>query len=176
MKAAGLSETETSRLHQYERYLVDSVECLRQLKSYRTPEALRTFARLFILVLPPLYAPAFASTSVHLGSLSFGIIFAVITTLGLAALFESIEILEDPFVGYVMLDGIDVEEELLVLHWQQLSNAREVNFPNANVSFPTQIQKALVSSLRDHRSEEDLDLDSFLDSTALSMLVPQTQV
>ena len=35
-------------------------------------------------------------------------------------------------VGFVSLDGIDVREELRVLHWHQLVNARKIIFPTAD--------------------------------------------
>jgi hypothetical protein len=54
-----------------------------------------------------------------------GITFAVVTSLCLNALLEGMEILEDPFVAFVTLDGIDVREEFQVLHWHQLVNARD---------------------------------------------------
>ena len=53
-----------------------------------------------------------------------GITFAVVASLCLNALLEGMEILEDPFVAFVTLDGIDVREEFQVLHWHQLVNAR----------------------------------------------------
>jgi hypothetical protein len=37
-----------------------------------------------------------------------------------------------PPVGFVSLDGIDVREELRVLHWHQLVNARNSIFPSAD--------------------------------------------
>ena len=56
---------------------------------------------------------------------------SVITTLALTALFESIQVLEDSFVAFLTLDGIDVQEEFEVLHWQQLIRTRQLLFPNA---------------------------------------------
>jgi hypothetical protein len=60
-----------------------------------------------------------------------GITFAVVTSLCLNALLEGMEILEDPFVAFVTLDGIDVREEFQVLHWHQLVNARNDIFKDA---------------------------------------------
>eukprot|EP00957_Ditylum_brightwellii_P198491 15127809-Ditylum_brightwellii.AAC.1 len=45
-------------------------------------------------------------------SLAFGLIFALLTSVALTALFESIRVLEDPFVANTTLDGIDINEEL----------------------------------------------------------------
>lgn len=76
-----------------------------------------------------------------------GITFAVVTSLCLNALLEGMEILEDPFVAFVTLDGIDVREEFQVLHWHQLVNARNDIFsdhapydgPRRNAFFVTHI-------------------------------------
>ena len=97
LKAKGLSSTECSRIRQYERWVCESLEVLRQFKMYRTPQALRSFARIFTVILPPFYAPSFAQLAIDMDSLSVAICMALITTLALTALFESIQVLEDPF-------------------------------------------------------------------------------
>jgi len=130
-KDFGLAGGEASRIRQYERYIGESMEALRMIKMYRTPQALRAFGRIFTLIIPPFYSPRFAQVAFDLDNLALGICFAVITPFVLIALFESTQILEDPFVGYVSLDGIDVAEELEVLHWHQLINARKILYPNA---------------------------------------------
>lgn len=124
VKLAGLGASEASRIRQYERWIGDSIENLRMIKSYRTPQTLRSFTRIFATLLPPFFAPTFAQLGFTTGSLGYGITFAVITSLCLNALVEGIDILEDPFVGFVTLDGIDVREEFQVLHYQQLVTAR----------------------------------------------------
>lgn len=131
LKSMGLSATEGSRLRQYERYIGEAIEGLRMHKMYRTPQALRSFGRIFTVLLPPLYAPSFSQLAFDLHSLTMGILFAVITPLCLTALFESVQAIEDPFVGWITLDGIDVAEELEVLHWHQLINARKEIYPQA---------------------------------------------
>ena len=83
LKSAGLSATETSRIRQYERYLGEAMENLRIFKMYRTPQALRSFARLFTNILPPLFAPSFAFAALEIGSLTVGILLCIITTLAL---------------------------------------------------------------------------------------------
>jgi hypothetical protein len=130
-KYEGLNHSEASRIRQYERFLGECIENLRVIKTYRTPQALRAFGRVFTVLLPPFYAPSFAQLAFDLDSLTMGIFMAIITPLCLTALFESIQVLEDPFTGYITLDGIDVREEFQVLHWQQLVNARKIMFPYA---------------------------------------------
>lgn len=124
VKLAGLGASEASRIRQYERWIGDAIENLRMIKSYRTPQTLRSFTRIFATLLPPFFAPTFAQLGYTTGSLGYGVTFAVITSLCLNALVEGIDILEDPFVGFVTLDGIDVREEFQVLHYQQLVTAR----------------------------------------------------
>jgi len=131
LKSLGLNASEASRIRQYERFIGEGIEMLRMVKMYRTPQALRSFGRIFTLILPPFYAPSFAQLAIDQESLAMGIIFAVVTPLILNALFQSMQAIEDPFVGWVSLDGIDVKEELEILHYHQLISARATIFPNA---------------------------------------------
>ena len=145
LKMYGLSVGEVSRIRQYERFLSDSIEQLRMVKMYRTPQALRAFGRLFTMVLPPFYSPAFAQVAIDLDSLTMGVLFGIVTALGLTALFESLQVLEDSFVGYVSLDGIDVREEFGVLSFAQLLRTRTLLFPNAK-PFPPGRQPAIIDT------------------------------
>lgn len=131
LRAEGLAATECSRIRQWERFIVRSIEELRAIKTYRTPLALRSFANIFTLLIPPFYAPSYVQIAYDMNSLAMGICFGVITSLALTALYESVDVLEDPFVASLTLDGIDVHEELSVLYWKTLTNARSVAFPNA---------------------------------------------
>ena len=131
LKDAGLSATESSRLRQFERFILKSIEQMRIIKNYRTPLALRAFANIFTLLIPPFYAPAFAQLAFDTNSYALGMVFGVVTSLALTALFESVNHLEDPFVANLTLDGIDVHEELSVLYWHQLVNTRKFIFPHA---------------------------------------------
>lgn len=131
LKDQGLSATEASRLRQYERFVGESIEMLRMIKMYRTPQALRSFGRLFTLFIPAFYSPAFAQLAKELDSLPMGIAFSIITPLILTALFQTMQVMEDPFVGFLALDRIDVNEEMEVLHFQQMISARRTLFPFA---------------------------------------------
>ena len=101
------------------------------IKRYRTPQALRSFARLFSVFLPPFYAPFYAQMAKDLNSLGAAITFAVLTSIALTALFESISQMEDPFIGIVSLDGIDLRNELLVEFRQQVLDCRKNFFPDS---------------------------------------------
>lgn len=142
LKAVGLPSGEISRIRQYERFLQNSIERLRMYKMYRTPQALRSFARIFTFLLPPFYAPSFAQVAIDLHSLPMGVSFGMITAICLTALFESLQVLEDPFVGYLALDGIDVREEFEVLLWSTLVKTRKMIFPDAP-SYPMGRRTAL---------------------------------
>lgn len=144
LKKIGLPSGEISRVRQYERFLSSTIEQLRMVKMYRTPQAFRSFARIFTLVLPPFYAPTYAQVAREVHSLGVGIAFGIITALSLTALFESQQILEDPFTAYLALDGIDVREEFEVLLYAQLINTRKLVFPDAP-SYPEGRRAALTS-------------------------------
>ncbi len=96
------------------------------VKEYRTPQALRSFGRLFTMFLPAFYAPSYVQVARDTDSLAFGIAFGMVTSIALTALFECVRQLEDPFVSHVTLDAIDVREELVVLVYQELMIARGV--------------------------------------------------
>lgn len=101
------------------------------VKMYRTPLALRAFGRIFTLILPPFYAPSFAQVGKDVDSVGYGVVFGMITALGLTALFESLQVIEDPFTAFLALDGIDVREEFEVLNFTQLIDTRKMVFPHA---------------------------------------------
>jgi len=131
LKAEGLPGNESSRIRDWERRLGEHIENLRMVKMYRSPQALRSFARLFAFFLPPFYAPTYAQFAKDVNSLGMGVAFGIITSLALTCLYNSIYQLEDPFMAKLALDGIDVHEELVVLHFQQLINSRKFFFPHA---------------------------------------------
>lgn len=93
----------------------EAIEKLRTIKLYRTPQGLRSFCRLFSVFLPPFYAPFYAQLAHELNSLGTAIAFAIITSIALTALFETVNQMEDPFQNGFTLDGIDVYNELDIL-------------------------------------------------------------
>ena len=102
------------------------------LKRYRTPQALRSFARLFTVILPPFYAPYYSQMARDLNSLSLAIAFAVITAIALTTLFESIHAMEDPFFDNLKLDNIDVIREFEIDLKKQLLARRRRHFKDAS--------------------------------------------
>jgi len=145
LKKIGLPSGEVSRMRQYERFISDSIEQLKMIKLYRTPQALRSFGRIFTVILPPFYSPTYAQLAIDTNSLGFGVTFGVITAICLTALFESVQVLEDPFTAFLALDGIDVREEFEVLSFAQLVNTRKMAFPDA-APYPAGRRAALTNA------------------------------
>ena len=134
LKEIGLPANEASRIRDWERRMGTHIETIRMIKMYRTPQALRSFARLFTFFLPPLYAPTYAQLAKDVNSLGMGIVYGILTSLVLSSLYNSIYEMEDPFKAQIALDGIDVHEELDVLHYDQLVKTRNIFFPGVECS------------------------------------------
>ena len=111
--------------------MLEHADGLRMIKLYRTPQALRSFARLFTVCLPPFYAPSYAEIAKSVDSLAVGVLFSVLTSLALTALFETISQMEDPFCAYASLDGVDVDTELSSSFSVQCLTMRSHFFRNA---------------------------------------------
>jgi hypothetical protein len=112
LKLQGLPGNEASRIRQWEQFILDSVEGLRLIKNYRTPQALRSYSRLLSVLIPPLFCPYYADLARSTGSLGLGIFYAVLTSVALSGLFDCVAQLEDPFFGHTSLDGVNVQDEL----------------------------------------------------------------
>lgn len=128
LKREGLPPNEATRIRQWERFLSQEIEQMLVIKSYRTPQALRSFARLFTVFLPPFYAPYYGQLAVNLNSLWVGIVFSILTSIALTSLFESLSQMEDPYVGS-RLDCIDIESELRDEFLVKLLDIRGHKFP-----------------------------------------------
>lgn len=132
LKLQGLPGNEASRIRQWEQFILDSIEGLRQIKSYRTPQALRSYSRLLSVIIPPLFCPYYADLARSTGSLGLGIFYAILTAVALSGLFDCVAQLEDPFFGHTSLDGVNVQEELgkcfnghlLLLRYQKFADAK----------------------------------------------------
>lgn len=84
---------------------IKPIDTLRVMKQYRTPQALRSFARLFSVFLPPFYAPYYGQLAYDLNSLPMAIIFASVTSIALTSLFESIYQMEGKATKICILRG-----------------------------------------------------------------------
>lgn len=131
LKAEGLPPNEATRIRQWERMLHENIERTRMIKLYRTPQALRSFGRLFTIGLPPFYAPYYAMLAHDMNSLGMAIAFAVLTAVALTALFETIAQMEDPFVSSCVLDGVQLHRDLITDLEDRLVARRSYHFPKA---------------------------------------------
>lgn len=57
---SGLPTNEASRLNQYNYLLQAALEGIMNVKDYRTPQGLRTFARFYVISMWPIMGPYFA--------------------------------------------------------------------------------------------------------------------
>jgi hypothetical protein len=131
LKREGLPPNEATRVRQWERLAQVDMEKIRIVKLYRTPQALRSFGRLFSVFLPPFFGPFYADVSIQMSSQAIGLAFAIITSVALTGLFETVSQFEDPFVNASRLDGIKVREELVESFTVTLLKMRRLYFPNA---------------------------------------------
>jgi hypothetical protein len=140
LKQQGLPPNEATRIRQWERFLLTAVENLRMIKMYRTPQALRSFARLFSVLLPPFYSPFYAQVAHELNSIGMAAAFATLTSISLTSLFETVAQMEDPFIDLCGLDGVAVKHELmddfkpllLAMRKQFFSSSKELQETNAD--------------------------------------------
>lgn len=101
MRKTGFPSGEASRLYQYHQYLEQRFEHLRWIKYYRTPQATRSFGRVYIYVLPPwLTGPYFAWVFEEqlAESYAFTMALAGFTFLVLHGLLNTQQGLEGPFL------------------------------------------------------------------------------
>ncbi|KAG7400045.1 hypothetical protein PHYBOEH_007113 [Phytophthora boehmeriae] len=119
MKACGMPANEASRINQYHWLLQARIEKLQNIKFYRTPQATRSFTRLFILVLPVFYGPYYAyiarGSDGQATSFAFCLMLSIATSLLMTGIFNVEKTMEDPFVGGGM-DGVHVHEMFRLTH------------------------------------------------------------
>lgn len=86
---------------------------------YRTPQATRSFTRLFILVLPIFYGPYYVylmrGDEYQSTSFTFCLMLSAVTSLTMIGIFNVEIAMEDPFAGGGM-DGIRVCEMFQLVH------------------------------------------------------------
>jgi len=128
LKIHGLPGGEAHRLDQYISKMSIAFEMLSYLKEYRTPQAFRAFARMYILLVGALYGPYYVyvgkGQDAEKDELGVAIAFACGVQLSLGGLFTVMLGLEDPFArrgysGMGRLDRIRVPE-IVELTRQQL--------------------------------------------------------
>lgn len=119
MKACGMPANEASRVNQYHWLLEARLERLQNIKFYRTPQATRSFTRLFILALPVFYGPYYVfiarGNEYHATNFAFCLVLSVSTSLLMIGIFNVERTMEDPFAGGGM-DGVRVLEVFQLTH------------------------------------------------------------
>ncbi|CAK4072844.1 unnamed protein product [Aphanomyces euteiches] len=126
MKGLGLPPNEASRINQYHWFLQARIEKLTNIKMYRTPQATRSFTRLFILVLPLFYGPYYVylvDSGDGRTSFAFALVLSAMTSLTMIGLFNVEKALEDPFTEEG-LDGVQID-----LAIQRIFDAFDTIFP-----------------------------------------------
>ena len=116
LKRAGVQGSEISRANQFLNNGVKEFERLRTIADYRTSDSMRTFSKLFLNVLPVLFAPFYAHVAHDAGHPAFGYGVALAFALVLVGLDNVQDGLEDPFDGVGADDvKLDVSGELFWL-------------------------------------------------------------
>ncbi|CEG39282.1 uncharacterized protein PHALS_09332 [Plasmopara halstedii] len=119
MKACGMPANEASRVNQYHWLLEARLERLQNIKFYRTPQATRSFTRIFILALPLFYGPYYVfiarGNEYQATNFAFCLLLSVSTSLLMIGIFNVERTMEDPFAGGG-LDGVRVHEVFQLTH------------------------------------------------------------
>ncbi|ETW07504.1 hypothetical protein H310_02008 [Aphanomyces invadans] len=128
MKGLGLPPNEASRINQYHWFLQARIERLCNIKMYRTPQATRSFTRLFILILPFFYGPYYIyliESSDGQTSFAFALVLSAMTSITMIGIFNVEKALEDPFTEEG-LDGVQIDVAI-----QRIFNAFDAIYPTA---------------------------------------------
>ncbi|RHY06454.1 hypothetical protein DYB25_006116 [Aphanomyces astaci] len=128
MKALGLPPNEASRINQYHWFLQARIERLCNIKMYRTPQATRSFTRLFILILPFFYGPYYIyliDSGDGQTSFAFALVLSAMTSITMIGIFNVEKALEDPFTEEG-LDGVQID---VAIH--RIFNAFDAIYPTS---------------------------------------------
>lgn len=109
LRAKGLATGEVSRCNQYVSKMFHAFEHVKHVYQYRTPQTLRAFSDVFIVLLPVLYGPYFAQVG---GEMSPGLeyVLPVLLSLILVSLDNIQDHLEDPF-DQIGEDDVEINAE-----------------------------------------------------------------
>ncbi|KAK9835743.1 hypothetical protein WJX74_007217 [Apatococcus lobatus] len=122
LRRGGLSDVLAVQLHSHVFRLQQSFEHMANVKEFRTPQVVRAAARVYIILLVPLfYGPYYAQVRQESASFAFALFFAMISELALVTLLNAAMALEDPFDN-LGLDGIYLDEALYEVEQAMLMN------------------------------------------------------
>ena len=122
LKAHGFPSGEASRLHQYTQKLQVEWQVVRSVKEYQTPHAMRSFARIYILLLGGILSPYFVYLAHQRNDawpgghsdttrLAFAALFCATVSVMMAGLFSVSLELENPFRA-TSIDAVQVRHEI----------------------------------------------------------------
>jgi hypothetical protein len=109
LRAKGLASGEVSRCHQYFSKMMHAFEHVKHVYQYRTPQTLRAFSDVFIVLLPVLYGPCFAQVGDEV-SRGLEYVLPVLLSLILVSLDDIQDHLEDPF-DQIGEDDVEINAE-----------------------------------------------------------------
>jgi len=158
-KCIGLPGGEAHRVDSYVSMMGVAFERLTSLKEYRTPQAFRAFARVYILLLGGLYGPYYVYLGNHgaTGSyLGLPIAFACCMQFAMSGLFHVMLGLEDPFArrnGRGYGDSVKVAEVVDVTRRQLLriehESAQPWNYVASDIVEATKLECAMMQKLEE---------------------------
>jgi hypothetical protein len=98
LRGEGMAATEVSRVNNFLNSMLGAFEGLKHIYQYRTPRTLKTFADIFVMLVPPLYGPHFANLAIKY-SLGYGLeyLMPILSAILLSSLANIQDQLEDPF-------------------------------------------------------------------------------
>lgn len=109
LKTAGVPGAETSRANQFLNHGLREYERLRAIADYRTADSLRAYSKVFLNLLPVLFAPYYAEIAAEAGHPAFGYAVALAFALVLVGLDNVQDGLENPFDG-LGVDDVRLDE------------------------------------------------------------------
>lgn len=117
--------------------ILNNFEVLRRVKEYDTPYAMRSFARIYIILLPIFYGPYFLFLAIET-NLVVSLMFNIFTMVGITSLFQILDSLETPFDE----DGID-----------------DIRFTSETIQLKNDVQFLFVKSNQFRTFEEQIKID-----------------
>lgn len=110
LRNKNLAGGEISRVNQYHSKMLFAFESIKHIFQYRTPRTLRAFSDIFIVILPPLYGPFFASKAADYSSVGLIYVLPVLFAFVLTSLDNIQRHLENPF-DQIGADDITISVE-----------------------------------------------------------------
>eukprot|EP00192_Tetraselmis_astigmatica_P004473 CAMPEP_0117667504 /NCGR_PEP_ID=MMETSP0804-20121206/11010_1 /TAXON_ID=1074897 /ORGANISM="Tetraselmis astigmatica, Strain CCMP880" /LENGTH=469 /DNA_ID=CAMNT_0005475251 /DNA_START=193 /DNA_END=1602 /DNA_ORIENTATION=- len=111
MKDYGLPTNEASRINQYHSLLMRDVEEVMNIKDYRTPQGIRSFTRVYVILIWVMFGSYYAWVAQQTGSLAFAVCLAITSSMALAGLIKVSMSMEDPFES-IGVDDVRTSRDL----------------------------------------------------------------